>query len=98
VVEKLVINLDYGSSHQLEGKNGVLKKILELPMLFIQGKSLASHFGFLEKNVNVSCKLLVKILVMSGVIGAKDSACFTHKNLFINKTNYVHEKFMCATL
>jgi hypothetical protein len=26
---------------------------------------------------------------MSGVIGAKDSACFTHKNSFINK------KIMC---
>jgi len=35
---------------------------------------------------------------MSGVIGAKDSACFTHKNSFINKKNYEHEKFMCATL
>ena len=33
----------------------------------------------------------VKILVMSGVIGAKDSAYFTHKNLFIDKKkNYVH--------
>jgi len=34
---------------------------------------------------------------MSGVIGAKDSGCFTQKNLFIKK-NYVHEKFICATL
>jgi len=73
-----VIDLDYGSSHQLEGKNGVLIKNISVIHAFsYREKSLASHFGFLKKNVNVSCILLVKILVMSGVIGAKDSGCFT---------------------
>jgi hypothetical protein len=35
---------------------------------------------------------------MSGVIGAKDSAYFTHKNLFIDKKKIMCIKSLCVQL